>query len=283
LTVTTGTPGFELTANMTTGRYLHTGTLLNSGMVLLAGGLDGSGNSLASAELYDPITGTFTSTGSMTVTRYRHTATLLNNGKVLITGGELSGFGSPSPLASTELYDPTTGTFASTGSMTTSRVFHTATMLYNGKVLIAGGLDPSANGNVFLASAELYDPGTGTFALTGNMNNAREEHTATLMNNGLVLIAAGNDGTGGPTGFISAELYDPTNGIFATTGDPNTARSGQTAALLNDGEVLIASGYVPGGSSLTSAELYDPTTGKGLPTIHPEMPGLAIVEGSYRR
>jgi Bacterial Ig-like domain (group 2) len=228
-------------------------------MVLMAGGLDASG-SLASAELYDPTTGTFTSTGNMTVTRYRHTATLLNNGKVLIVGGELSATGSPSPLASAELYDPLTATFASTGSMTTGRFFHTATMLNNGKVLVTAGEDPNANGVNFLASAELYDPGSGTSILTGSLNNAREEHSATLLNDGTVLIVGGNNGTGGVDGFVSAELYDSITGTFTTTGNPNTARSGQTAALLNTGKVLIASGYVPGGNELTSAELYDPGT-----------------------
>jgi hypothetical protein len=250
----TGTPGFAMTGSMTTGRYLHTGTLLNDGSILIAGGLNDSGIAVASAELYDPTTGKFTATGSMNATRYRHTATLLNDGDVLITGGELSSSGPASPLASAELYDPTAGTFTSTGSMTASRVFHTATMLNSGKVLIAGGL---SNGNAFLATAELYDPSSGTFTLTGSMNNAREEHTATLMNNGLALIAGGNDGS---TGFMSAELYDPVTGIFSTTRNPNTARSGQTAVLLNDGDVLIAAGYVPGGSELASAELYDSGT-----------------------
>lgn len=257
----TGTAGFILTANMTTGRFLHAATLLNNGKVLITGGLNGSGTALASAELYDPTAGTFTATGNMTTTRYRHVAVLLNNGHVLITGGENNGSGPPSPLASAELYDPVTGTFTATGSMSTSRIFHTATVLENGKVLIAAGLSPSSNGNTFLSSSELYDPGSGTFTLTGSMNNAREEHTATLLINGKVLIAGGNNGTGGVNAFVSAEIYDPTSGTFAVTGSPNTARSGHTATFLNSGKVLIAAGYIPGGSELASAELYNPTTG----------------------
>jgi Bacterial Ig-like domain (group 2)/Abnormal spindle-like microcephaly-assoc'd, ASPM-SPD-2-Hydin/Galactose oxidase, central domain/Kelch motif len=255
----TGTAGFVSTGSMVVGRYLHTATLLNNGQVLIAGGENSTGSPIASAELYNPATGTFTTTGSMTTVRYRHAATLLTNGWVLITGGENSNNGTlaSSFLANAELYNPATGTFTTTGSMTTSRRWHTATLLPNGKVLVVGG------GNLVccLASAELYDPTSGTFTATGSMSNPREEHTATLLNNGTVLIAGGSNGAGGVNGFVSAEIYNPTNGTFVVTGSPNTARSGHTAILLNSGKVLIATGYIPGGSELTSAELYDPITG----------------------
>src|SRR5260370_3863638 len=109
-------PGsFVPTGSMTTGRAAHTATRLQSGKVLVAGvyGRQGGDLPLASAELYDPSTGTFSATGSMTTVRYHHTATLFPDGKVLITGGFNGG-----ALASAELYDPTTGTFSATGSMT---------------------------------------------------------------------------------------------------------------------------------------------------------------------
>jgi hypothetical protein len=251
-----GTGGLVLTGSMVVGRYLHTATLLNNGKVLIAGGLDGSGTALASGELYDPTSGTFAMTGSMTTTRYRHTATLLNNGTVLITGGENNGSGPPSPLASAELYDPSTETFTATGSLSTSRYDDSATALSNGEVLIAGGI---SSGNTFLASAELYSPSTGTFTATGNMNNAREEHTATLLNNGKVLVAGGANGG---AGIVSAELYDPATGSFTSTGSMNAGRFEHTATLLNSGKVLVAGGtgtvhFDP----LASAELYEPTTG----------------------
>jgi hypothetical protein len=254
-------PNFTVTGNMTTGRYLQTATLLNTGKVLVAGGLNGFGTALSSTELYDPSNGTFALTGSMTSPRFRHTATLLNDGRVLIVGGESSGTGPPSPLASVEIYDPANGTFTATGTMSTGRYFHTATMLPTGKVLVAGGLFSTSNGNFILPSAELYDPVAGSFTLTGSLNNAREEHTATLLTNGLVLIAGGNNGSGGVNGFVSAELYNPASGAFTTTGNPNTARSGHVAHLLNTGKVFIAAGYVPGGSELATSELYDPSTG----------------------
>jgi uncharacterized protein YjdB len=245
--------GFTLTGSMNAPRLLHTATLLNNGLVLVAGGLN-NGGVLASAELYNPATGTFTPTGSMNTARNAHTATLLNNGLVLMAGGSSDN--------SAELYNPTTGTFSyTTDPMNTVRDRHTATLLNNGIVLIAGGW----NGSAPLASAELYNPANGTFSYTTNlntgiqstMNSARFVHTATLLNNGMVLIAGGETYFTG--GFIaSAELYNPATGTFTyTTYNMNYGRSSPTATLLNNGMVLVAGGF--GGDS--SAELYNPAPG----------------------
>jgi hypothetical protein len=172
---------------------------LPNGKVLIAGG-GGAAGTLASAELYDPSYGTFTATGSMTVARWGHTATLLLSGKVLIAEGASSN--SYPYLASAELYDPAAGRFTATDNMTgVARVFHTATLLPSGKVLIAGGDD----GINYLASAGLYDPGAGRFTATGNLIAARDNHTATLLPNGKVLIAGGSDFSGI---LASAELYE---------------------------------------------------------------------------
>ena len=247
---------FTATGNMTIA-YGQSATLLPNGQVLIAGGYGGTA-STASAELYNPATGTFTATGSMTTGRELHTATLLNNGKVLIAGGDNGLFNSSNStlqiLSSAELYDPATGTFTATGSMTDARDFPTATMLNNGQVLIAGGED-DVYGDV-VASAELYDPTTGTFTATGSMSDAREENTATLLNNGQVLIAGGDDGIGY---LSSADLYDPTTGIFTATGSMTDTREQQTATLLNNGQVLIAGGMHS--NTIASAELYDPAKG----------------------
>jgi hypothetical protein len=145
------------------------------------------------------------------------------------------------------------GTFVTTGSMSTARTIHTATLLNNGQVLIAGGNNSVGN----LASAELYNPVTGTFTPTGSMTTARNYQTATLLNNGMVLIAGGQ---GGST-LASAELYDPATGTFTSTGSMTTARILNTATLLNNGMVLVAGGNGTGTGAAATAELYDPATG----------------------
>src|SRR5436190_15228729 len=131
----------------------------------------------------------FVITGSLATARNGHTATLLPNGKVLVAGGRNGN----SILASAELYDPASGTWSATGSFATARFFHTATLLPNGKVLVAGGAIVSFPSVVVSASAELYDPASGMWTATGSLNTARYQHTATLLPNGKVLVAAGHD------------------------------------------------------------------------------------------
>src|SRR3954469_17403186 len=149
--------------------------------------------------------GAFTATGSMTTARAGHTATLLANGRVLITGGMTGSISLNTATASAELYDPATGTFVPTGSMTTARRGHTATLLPDGWVLIAGGY--GSPGTRALQSSELYDPDTGTFTAAGEMLGSGSAG-AVLLGNGNVLI------TGRPT----AELYDPVTRVFTVTG-----------------------------------------------------------------
>jgi hypothetical protein len=254
---TTGT--FSPTGNMEVARCQHTATLLPNGKVLVVGGSFYYNNgasviTLSSAELYDPVTGTFTATGSLITGRFEHTATLLSSGKVLIAGG---GSGSYITTNSAELYDPSTGIFTATGDMVTWRSQHTATLLPCGKVLITGGGNFQIDN--ILSSAELFDPSTGTFTATGSMGTARYVHTATLLSIGKVLIAGGGGMRPYYPPLSSAELYDQSTGTFTTTGSIVTGASLLTATLLPNGKVLIAGGNV-NAYCLARAELYDPAT-----------------------
>jgi len=256
------------TGSMTEARADHTATLLSDGRVLVAGGTSSLGP-LASAELYDPGSGTWAATGSMIEARYGHTATLLSDGMVLVaagaaifTDGDVSG---PDPLASPELFDPRTGTWAATGTMGGVRLGHTATLLRNGTVLVTGG-----EGNDVLASAELYDPRNGSWTETGSMHAARAYHTATLLVDGTVLVAGGSSTlpSGAPGIVASAELFDPGSGTWTATGNMTGGRAENTATLLLDGTVLVAGGN--SGSSgiglLASADLFDPGSGSWTAT-----------------
>jgi WD40 repeat protein len=239
---------FTPTGSMSASRAVHTATRLSDGRVLIAGGYDDNGTCTASAEIYDPRTGKFGKTGSMSVARCWFTATLLPDGRVLVAGGggyEEEG-GGPA-MASAELYNPATGKFTATGSMEDARLFHTATALSDGRVLVVGG---TSIGNNPLDAAELYDPATGTFTPTGPMAHGRSFHAAARLADGRVLVAGG-----GASG--TAELYDPKTGAFARTGPMSTARDFSTATLLADGRVLVVGG-IDYDHDVLSAELYQP-------------------------
>ena len=230
-----------------------TATTLTDGRVLIAGGK----SSGTSAEIYDPATGTFSPTGFMHGARYAHTATLLPDGRVLVVGGRAPDVSHD--LAITEIYDPASDTFTLTGPLNEARAGHTATLLPNELVLIvAGGQITQPGFSRTLASAELYNPVTSHFDLTGDVIGARTGHTASLLPTGQVLVAGG---------FQPSNLYDPMTGSFSVTGEMNTARGSHTAAQLPSyglciGQTLVAGGYKATGPVVTdSAELYDSLLG----------------------
>ena len=242
---------------LATARYNHTATLLANGKVLVAGGYNPTFFYLSSAELFDPATGNWSAAGSMATNRSTFTATMLPNGKVLVVGGfAQNGFNIPT-YSSAELYDPLSGTWTNTGSLNVARAGHTATLLTNGQVLVAGGYVAGlGNPTAYIGSAELYDPVAGTWTLTGSLAAARFGHTATLLPNGKVLVAAGQSNS---LYLASAEVYDPNLGTWAATGPLTTSRAMHTATLLPNGNVLVAGGART--NSIASAELYNPATG----------------------
>jgi N-acetylneuraminic acid mutarotase len=267
---------WAVTGSMITARAEFTATLLPYGKVLVAGGIPDNTEQvqLASAELYDPSTGKWSATGSMLTPRSKHTATLLANGKVLVAGGFCAPLGPgggatkgcpavedpDGAIANAELYDPATGKWTATGSMSTARFLHTATLLADGSVLVAG----AEHRDGILASAELYNPATGKWTATTSMITARTQQFAAKLADGNVLIAGGI-GPVSPTdhgALTSAEVYDPATRKWAATGELHAAHVQiGTIALLRDGKVLLAGGGGSGDPMLASAELYDPSSG----------------------
>ncbi|MGH9767201.1 MAG: kelch repeat-containing protein [Blastocatellia bacterium] len=264
-------PSWSDADSFSVARERHTATLLGNGKILVAGGY-AFRQTRGDAQLYDPVTNSWSATGSMNATRDTHTATLLSDGRVLVTGG-LRFLGPNSlVLSAADLYDPRSGQWTQANQITTPRFNHTATLLLNGKVLVAGGLRSSGN---TLSSAELYDPATGQWTPTGGMTELRESHTATLLPNGKVLAVGGSRNN---VPLRSAELYDPTTGSWSRTGAGQLSipRDGHTATLLPNGKALVT-----GGASVINtnplmiakvedtAELFDPVTGSW--TLTPAM------------
>jgi Galactose oxidase, central domain len=277
---------FTPTGNMNAPRDRPAAVLLPNGKVLVAGGAQD-----LSAEIYDPSAGTFTATGRMISGGVNASnfvpLTVLQNGKVLAasvnaqiydpTTGTFSltvAYPDPNPLwltmnllldgrvlltgcaaactvSATELYDPGTTTFNTTGSKKGWDNVNTGTLLMNGKVLSVGSDELDLP-----ALAELYDPGAGTFTSIGNTTATHEFAAAVRLPDGRVLIAGGQ--LAGGSGSAGTDLYDPTTGMFTSVGNMTAGRHEHTATLLPDGTVLIAGGHSSWPASTSSAEIYKP-------------------------
>ncbi len=252
--------GWAPTGSMAEGRDGHSATLLRDGRVLVVGGMNAR-EALASAELYDPSIGSWTTTGSMATARAGHSATLLADGSVLVAGGisYAGGPGEDIELGSAELYDPKTGTWSGAGRMLEAVSGGATTLLPDGRVLVAGGWGSTEPFGPKLASAQLYDPQTRTWAATGSMAQGRHGHAAVLLTDGTVLVAGGY---AGPR-LASTEVYDPASGLWADGARLPEPFLGYSEVLLPGGAVLIAGGDVPSGPGAVGsahAARYDPCT-----------------------
>jgi hypothetical protein len=245
-------------------RWRHTATLLNDGSVLIAGGNGAGFCTIASSELFDPATGTFSSVGSLLSERGRvnHTATMLNTGGVLIAGGTNgcapdAADDPPWDPLFVELYNVTSRSFQGGGDMSTTRIGHAAIRLTDGKVVMLGGILALQNLHAQPPNpsyAELYDPTRLNFSPVTGLMISQKSYTATLLTSGMVLIAGGVDEEGNPTS--EADLVDAATGMLTTTGGLVHARVGHTATKLNDGRVLVTGGTDSNGNAMATAELY---------------------------
>jgi len=251
---------------LATARSGHSATIAGK-RLLVAGGMSARGAALASAELLDHAILTWTTVGSMIEARTGHVAVVLGTGQVLVAGGAVPTGEGERALASCELYDPETKAWTPTGSLTTPRKGHQATLLPDGRVLVTGGdavpAIPYRVGS--LASAEVYDPHTGTWTPVDDLpGGGRSGHRCVRTPRGAVLIG----GVGRPratAGFRDVVAFDTATGSWTATGALATGRWDFPAVDLADGRVLVVGGRAltgpaaPGPDQLaTTAETYLP-------------------------
>jgi len=232
------TPAGDLAAS----RGGHTATLLPDGRVLLVGGGTGEmapNQLVADAEVWDPATATSEPAGTLDRPRTLQTATLLADGRVVIVGGFDASDGSIVTRSRIEIWDPATGAFSSAGALGQARYSHTATMLADGRVLIAGGVTQDGDDYQLLATTEIWDPASMTTSVGPTMVEGHGNHTTTLLADGRILVIGG---LRSQTEFAGAEILDPVTGTFASTGEPGARRVFHSATQVPDGRVLVIGG-----------------------------------------
>jgi hypothetical protein len=265
---------WEVVGSLHTARVQHVATRLQDGRVLVTGGwtlkADGTHGPLASAELYDPATGTWTLTGSMSRARSRHATTLLPDGRVLVVGGEYP----PSTLA--ELYDPRTGTWTAAAPTLGPHWGTQLVSLPGGEVLALGGrvrvVDDSPPSRVeVVPDTDVYEPVTGTWRAGPVMNVNRWQPAALVLPSGRVLVF---NGTRHSAQSGASELYEPSTRQWLPVGNVVEYRHyGFSAAVLSDGRVLATGGWRyfdhTEGTQPRGAELFEESSRGWLPTAVP--------------
>ncbi|HHI80871.1 MAG TPA: hypothetical protein ENK02_12960 [Planctomycetes bacterium] len=281
--------------NMASARGLLTATALKNGKILVVGGANSAGV-LKTCELYDPKTNKFSPTGSLSVPRAGHTASLLPDGRVLITGG-LSDISSAlkavgSMKKSTEIYDPKTGRFSAGPNMSRERIAHTASLLPNGKILIAGGI--SLNGFFRLpgmtSRCEIFDPKTNRFSGASSLPFTTAAHSQIRLKSGRILVAGGARSSLLITDakpIKDAARFDPTTGRWTRVGSMAVARTLPSLARLAGGKILViggAQGTLDKPTATARCEVFDPATARFGPATslgisRAGAPALSLREG----
>lgn len=253
------------------------GVRLKDGRILAVSGHPLAGKSIASAELYDPATGKWSDTGSLREPRNGgNAATLLQDGRVFIAGGH----DNTQVISGAEVFDPATETWSAAGKLRVARD-PMATILTDGRVLLSGGINWYIDKGKAYANAELFDPVTGAWTVTGSLGTARYAHKAILLDDGRVLVVGGYEK--GDVLLASAELYDPKTGLWQTTGDLPSPRVAFGLVKLRDGRVLATGGFTGVNwqkrTNVASSALYDAKSGhwKETEPMKEKRAGLAII------
>lgn len=287
---------WKATGELAVARRGHGAALLVDGRVLVAGGI-AQGEPLAAAEVYDPARGTWATVSPLSRPRVGHTLTRLADGRVLAAGGSsiettggTGGGQTVRPDATAEIFDPATGRWAPTSEpMGAARFEHTATLLDDGRVLVAGGRGASVDGqSPPLGTTELYDPAIRSFVRSTDLAEPRANHTAVELADGSVLITGGSGGNAGDQSLSTAEVFSPGQARWDQVSPMNISRTGHTATVLADGRVLAAGGEsVSRGArrSLDSAEVFDPAartwrSAGTLPCPRSEQAAVLLGDGS---
>jgi len=249
-----GTAKWTTTAPMSVARLGSTLTLLTNGNVLVTGGTaadtasgSGGGQTIrpdATAEIFNVAAGRWTKTaGAMSTPRFEHSATALDDGKVLIAGGQGPPIsGATAALATTEVYDPAVDSFRKSNDMSDARFNHVALKLPDRTVMVVGGAG-GTNGDTSLTTAEVFNPGNGSWTAAGTLTGSRTGHVAAVFPDGRVVVAAGESVTrGNRRSLDTAEIFTLEKREWRSAGKMNCPRSEPSAALLGDGSVLVVAG-----------------------------------------
>ncbi|WP_413292987.1 kelch repeat-containing protein [Bdellovibrio sp. HCB185ZH] len=253
------TNSFTAKASQSVGRYQANVTILPSGKVLSLGGLNAAQAILASSEIYDPSANTWTAGANLNIPRRAHNSISLPSGKILITGGTASSSFPLTPASSNEIYDPVANTF-SVDKVGFANVHSLGTLvkLADGKILMAGGVDP----NYTVGTTETYTEGQLNVSWINNtaLLHGRAGNTATVIKNGMVLFTGGQPYAEAAAFSNTTAIYDPDTNTMIAGPDMAEARFYHTATLLPSGKVFVAGGINMTTGESTTGEIYDPNS-----------------------